>query len=273
MTPCPALLSAQALPLPTSSAPAASAPLPTLSTPLGTTPPTLSNVQPADLVAASSVQRAQPADIALLPKLAPSVAPMATAERLVTPRAADAEPGDDWAGEPSSAYIPLDDHGSEFGIEYQLARRASKTLESPVQQALSYVGTPYRMGGTTRDGIDCSGLIEVVYRQWGREMPRTAAEQFQQGTSIAQHELQPGDLVFFRNTYKHGVSHVGIYVGDGRFIHAAGKRKGVVVGELDKPYYQRRFVGARRIGDRPVDLQEAPALLAAATPTSASTGR
>ncbi|HEY0782405.1 MAG TPA: C40 family peptidase [Thermoanaerobaculia bacterium] len=135
-----------------------------------------------------------------------------------------------------------------------------------MQQALSYLGTPYRRGGTTRNGIDCSGLIEAVYHQWGMEMPRTAAEQFREGKAIPQGELQPGDLVFFRNTYKRGISHVGIYVGDGRFIHAAGKRKGVVVGELAKAYYQRRYIGARRLGDAtpPANANEAPRLVAAA---------
>jgi cell wall-associated NlpC family hydrolase len=271
LTPCPALFGAQASPLPNPSPAATAAPLAALLT--STSQSLTPTAKPADLIAAA---RTAPAAANLSRTLLPQPAAPA-AERLVaTGAAADAEPADDWAGEPSSVYIPLNDGTSEYGIEYQLARRVSTTLESPVAQALSYLGAPYRMGGTTRDGIDCSGLIEVVFRQWGLAMPRTAAEQFQQGRLIAQQELQPGDLVFFRNTYKRGVSHVGIYVGDGRFIHAAGKRKGVVVGELAKSYYQHRFVGARRLGDpsaapRIERAEDAPALVAAVNPNT--TGR
>jgi len=253
-------LSCLALHLPRSAAaqqkaPAGSpSPLPTLLT--AAAPLVSTTAPPADLFRT----------LAALAKPVAVPAPPAV-EPVVAPRATDPEPAEEWVGEPSTAYFPLNDGGSEYGIEYQLARRASKTLENPVQQALSYLGTPYRRGGTTRNGIDCSGLIEAVYRQWGMEMPRTAAEQFREGKAIQQDGLQPGDLVFFRNTYKRGISHVGIYVGDGRFIHAAGKRKGVVVGELAKPYYQRRYIGARRLGEQPAPtphpLQNAAALVVA----------
>ena len=160
------------------------------------------------------------------------------------------------AGSSNTAASATDEApGDEYGIEYQvslqeansLLGRLSARLKQLVAQAWSFLGTPYRRGGTSRQGLDCSGLVGAVYGQQGFEMPRTAAEQFSQGQPVAESDLRPGDLVFFRDTYKHGISHVGIYVGDGRFIHAAGKREGVIVSDLSRTYYRLRFAGARRM--------------------------
>jgi cell wall-associated NlpC family hydrolase len=159
--------------------------------------------------------------------------------------------------EPAAFHDPTPDSG-EFGIEYQLSlrdadsflSRLSSRLKRLVEQAMTYLGTPYRMGGTSRRGLDCSGLVGAVYGEQGLGMPRTAAEQFAEGVPVSAGELRPGDLVFFRDTYKRGISHVGIFVGDGRFIHAAGRRQGVIVSELSRPYYRLRYAGARRLATR-----------------------
>jgi cell wall-associated NlpC family hydrolase len=116
-----------------------------------------------------------------------------------------------------------------------------------VTRALSWIGVRYRFGGQDeKKGFDCAGLVRRVFSTIV-DLPRTAAAQFRQGCEVPRNELQPGDLVFFRNTYKPGISHVGIYVGDGEFVHAASRRRSVVVDRLDQAYYSTRFAGGRRI--------------------------
>ena len=156
---------------------------------------------------------------------------------------------------------PLD--SGEFGAAYELSMRDADSfldrlttrVKQLVEQAMTYLGTPYRRGGSSRRGLDCSGLVGAVYGQQGLEMPRTAAEQFGEGVPVALADLRPGDLVFFRDTYKRGISHVGIYLGDGRFIHAAGRRQGVIVSDFRRPYYQSRFAGARRLAAQAADAR------------------
>ena len=124
----------------------------------------------------------------------------------------------------------------------------SKGLNPFVRVAMRYAGTPYVWGGESRNGFDCSGFIIVVMRDLGyRALPHSAAEQFNYGTPIAQELLKPGDIVFFKNTYKRGVSHVGIYLGRRRFINAAGTGKGTIVSGLDDPYWAEHYAGARRL--------------------------
>lgn len=116
-----------------------------------------------------------------------------------------------------------------------------------VERALSWIGVRYRFGGEDeKKGFDCAGLVRRAFRNIV-ELPRTAASQFRHGLFVSREELKPGDLVFFRNTYKRGISHVGIYVGDGRFVHAASSRRAVVVDRLDTEYYRTRFAGGRRV--------------------------
>lgn len=142
----------------------------------------------------------------------------------------------------------------EFSAEYLLALRAATSVwTGPVEQALSFLGTPYRMGGTSRKGIDCSGLVGFIFNNQGFSLPRTAAQQFQIGTPVEMEELRPGDLVFFANTYKRGISHVGLYVGDGKFVHAENRRRGVVITRLDDGYYRAHFAGGRRLIRTPGD--------------------
>jgi len=117
-----------------------------------------------------------------------------------------------------------------------------------VQAAYALRGTRYVMGGTSRSGFDCSGFTRYILGTTGGvELPRTATEQFYHGAPVPLNQLQPGDLVFFKNTYKRGISHVGLYAGGGKFIHAANAHKGVRMDNLNDRYYMSHYAGARRV--------------------------
>lgn len=115
-----------------------------------------------------------------------------------------------------------------------------------VATAKKYIGVPYVWGGTSPSGFDCSGLVQYVFRQHGIVLNRTCVTQYQQGTYVSKSNLQPGDLVFFQNTYAAGISHVGIYIGNGQFIHASSS-KGVMVSDLSNSYWSSHYYGARRV--------------------------
>jgi cell wall-associated NlpC family hydrolase len=117
-----------------------------------------------------------------------------------------------------------------------------------VQAAANWKGVPYRLGGTTREGIDCSGLVQQLYREVRHlEVPRTATEQFQKSVTTGGGAAQPGDLVFFTTTRTFGdeTSHVGVVIGNRVFVHAS-TTLGVTYGSLDDPYWNKRFTGSRR---------------------------
>ncbi len=117
-----------------------------------------------------------------------------------------------------------------------------------IQAASAFRGTRYVMGGTSRSGFDCSGFVRyILSASGGVELPRTATEQYYNGAPISRAQLQPGDLVFFQGTYKRGISHVGIYAGEGKFIHAANAHKGVRTDSLGDSYYMSHYAGARRV--------------------------
>jgi hypothetical protein len=117
-----------------------------------------------------------------------------------------------------------------------------------VLRALSLLGVNYRWGGNTPEsGLDCSGLVHHVFHDsLGLLLPRRSEEMSRVGGSIRASDLQPGDLVFF-NTLRRAFSHVGIYIGDNRFVHAPSAGKQVRIERLDQPYWTRRFDGARRL--------------------------
>ncbi len=119
----------------------------------------------------------------------------------------------------------------------------------PLLKALSLIGTPYKFGGNNPGkGLDCSGFVKFVYKESADiSLPRSAAEMSRKGEEVKQAELQPGDLVFF-NTRRKPNSHVGIYAGDGQFVHASSSRtKEVTVSRINEKYWASRFNGARRI--------------------------
>lgn len=115
-----------------------------------------------------------------------------------------------------------------------------------VVTARSYLGTPYRYGGTDRNGMDCSGFVYRVFSHYRVRLPRTSAKQFRVGRQVPPGSLRSGDLVFFSNSRGH-VDHVGIYVDDGRFIHASTGHRRVREDSLWSGYFRDHFVGARRI--------------------------
>ena len=125
-------------------------------------------------------------------------------------------------------------HGSNY-----ISRRIVNT-------SMQYIGVPYVFGGNNpRYGLDCSAYVKLVYSQVGINLPRTADAQFEVGTPVSTADLLPGDAVFFE-TYAPGASHVGIYIGDGNFIHASSS-KGVTISSLGASYYSSHYLGARRM--------------------------
>ncbi len=120
-------------------------------------------------------------------------------------------------------------------------------IQNLLQQALALLGTPYRWGGTGTDGFDCSGLVGYVFRSaLGIELPRVSSEMASSGQLVSDRaSLSPGDLVFFGHRGR--VSHVGIYVGEGRFLHAPRTGRDVTVSSLDEGYWGDKFLEARRV--------------------------
>jgi len=114
--------------------------------------------------------------------------------------------------------------------------------------ALGLIGVNYKFGGSTPDtGLDCSGLVRYVFQEvTGVTLPRTAKEMSALGAKVGAGDLQPGDLVFF-NTRRFAFSHVGIYLGDNRFVHAPSRGSEVTISQLSQSYWQKHFDGARRL--------------------------
>jgi len=135
------------------------------------------------------------------------------------------------------------------------------TNEDLIREALAHRGKPYVWGGASRGGFDCSGLVLYVFRKKrGMMLPHSASAQAKMGIPVAREDLLPGDVVFFAGTYRSGISHVGIYLGENKIIHAANHKQNVRIDSLTG-YYDRKYWGARRLTKTPVrftpeDLQE-----------------
>ena len=137
------------------------------------------------------------------------------------------------------------DFAQDFAASNKSASPVRSTLMS---RANSLRGTPYRYGTSGGGTFDCSGFTSAMYRKVGVKLPRTAAEQFGVGLHIAKSSLSKGDLVFFRNTAgRRGISHVGIYSGNGMFIHASSRGHAVRIDTLNSGYYSSHFAGGRRL--------------------------
>lgn len=151
--------------------------------------------------------------------------------------------------------------GMAFGAESQAIEPSSSTALSKLQnltnraselaiQAMGMIGIRYKYGGDAPEsGLDCSGLVRYVFKQvWGKDLPRTSEQISHVGQQVDTNDLRPGDLVFY-NTLRRGFSHVGIYLGDNKFIHAPSSGGQVRIESMDLSYWKQRFNGARRINE------------------------
>lgn len=137
------------------------------------------------------------------------------------------------------------------GITLPQVTRGSESRDKGaeiVATGKKYLGVPYSFGGTSPRGFDCSGFTSYVYKQHGISIPRTTGGQASAGTKVDKANLQIGDLLIFSNTYKAGPSHAGIYIGDGKFVHASSTRSGgVIISDLNSNYYTNHFSYGRRV--------------------------
>lgn len=118
-----------------------------------------------------------------------------------------------------------------------------------LQKAMTQLGKRYRPGGIRPEtGFDCSGFTRWVYASMGVDLPRTSRDQFMEGKKISKNQLKPGDLVFFKRTKKR-ISHVGIYLDDGKFIHSSSRGDTVKISDIDSPAWSKKWAGARRVID------------------------
>jgi peptidoglycan endopeptidase LytE len=145
------------------------------------------------------------------------------------------------------------DLNKDVDLSLDVSKRLKKT-------AYSFLGTRYRFGGSSRKGIDCSSFVQHVFRELEVNLPRTAREQYWVGENVSQYDLQKGDLLFFR-TYAPYPSHVGIYLGDNKMIHASSRDRKVVISPITS-YYRSRFLGAKRLAKINPDLIKLEDLLA-----------
>ncbi len=146
----------------------------------------------------------------------------------------------------------------KFTITNNNVSNLDPTKETPeekvIMEVIRYISTPYRYGGTTMKGIDCSAFTQNVFSNvFSFSLPRSAREQYEVGEVIGEREeLKFGDLVFFNTTRRSKPGHVGIYLGDNFFAHAS-RKKGVTVSSLDESYYDKRYMGARRLEGLPLN--------------------
>ena len=134
--------------------------------------------------------------------------------------------------------------GHELGkFASRIFRRTTTIAKNLTRDALRFLGTPYVFGGTSSSGFDCSGFVQHVFAMLGVNVPRTADAQFYSAHRV-KGGMKTGDLVFFQ-TYEPGPSHVGIYLGNGRFVHASSH--GVMVSSLSDSYWAERYLGAKRV--------------------------
>jgi cell wall-associated NlpC family hydrolase len=161
-----------------------------------------------------------------------------------------------------STAAPVVENVSMLQFKYAIA------LDVPVEQITNlalyqfideWYATRYRFGGTTKNGIDCSSLMQKIYlAAYNKDIPRTAVTQYAATLRISKDELEEGDLIFFHTTRK-GISHVGLYLGNNRFVHASSSR-GVIISELTEEYYVRAYRAAGRFVEGPVVSQETEAV-------------
>lgn len=113
--------------------------------------------------------------------------------------------------------------------------------------ANKFLYTPYRWGGTGPGGFDCTGFVYFLYKSIGIPIPRTIESMYQKGSQVGKQNLSPGDILYFVNTFRRGLSHVGVYLGGNKFIHASSHGRGVRIDSIDSSYFIRRFFSAKQI--------------------------
>ncbi len=125
---------------------------------------------------------------------------------------------------------------------------SSPVASAKLQKAVSsYLGVRYKYGGMSREGLDCSGFVSLVYKEvYGMSLPRSSGKQWKEGRIVPPATAVPGDLIFFRGGMFNGINHVGIYMGGNRFVHASSSN-GVIYSTMTDPYYSRRFAAIRRM--------------------------
>jgi cell wall-associated NlpC family hydrolase len=136
------------------------------------------------------------------------------------------------------------------GEEFLGKWKSTNEMQRLIQKANGFLGVRYRLGGNSKRGIDCSALVQKVYRSFNVKLPRVARDQSEVGVEVGLDELVKGDLVFFNTNRSFG--HVGIYIGNNKFIHASSRSRRVRIDSLDHPFYQERFERAVRIKELPV---------------------
>ena len=131
---------------------------------------------------------------------------------------------------------------------YPVYSRHQPEKSKLVKVAKKYLGVRYRYGGSSpRSGFDCSGLVQYAHQQVGIELPRTTGGQYRSVMPLPKRELRAGDLVFFKTAFDRFVSHVGIYLGNNRFIHAPSSGKRVTIANMNNPYWRKRFTAGGRV--------------------------
>jgi cell wall-associated NlpC family hydrolase len=210
------------------------------------------------LLTAASFTIAGAAEKALPPAVtvATAAADAAPASQAATVRAATLEAvaptaGADlamWGVDPASA-AQSESHltGSRLVRRFAdgILNRSATLAVNLTRNAMRFLGVPYVFGGTSSSGFDCSGYVQHVFAMLGYHLPRTADAQYAAGKRVSGAAMVPGDLVFFQ-TYAAGASHVGIYLGHDRFVHASSSR-GVTVSSLHESYWSARYLGAKRL--------------------------
>jgi cell wall-associated NlpC family hydrolase len=188
------------------------------------------------------------------PTAEPAFVPMTTADQLAPGAELRSESG---AAAPASSATPATPASSTSTTVLQPPPPLGAPTPIPGQPlvpthilefaALQYQGYPYRFGGATPEGFDCSGLIYFLFKQGGSTIARDMPAQYEAGPHPAKADLQPGDLLFFQNTYMEGLSHNGIYLGNQQFIHAVDETTGVAISNLETDYWTSHWYGATHV--------------------------
>ena len=150
---------------------------------------------------------------------------------------------------PSASALNGSVSSSASAVTDSVSSNVSATGTQILAEAQKYLGCPYVSGGASPSGFDCSGFVYYVLKQLGYSPYRTPADQYKMGRSVSKDSLQAGDIVFFAGTYGSGISHVGIYAGNGQFIHSPNSRSTVSYSDLTSGYWAEHYYGARRVSE------------------------